>query len=70
MDNQPKRGKRSSSFRLTPEARALLPLIAQRLGVSQSSVLELLIRNQATQLCLPLNSSPSMDSNPAILAPL
>jgi len=39
--------KRSTSVWLSDEGKRLLALIAERLGVSQSAVLELLIREKA-----------------------
>jgi len=38
--------KRSTSIWLSDEGKRLLALLAQRMGVSQSSVLELLIREK------------------------
>ena len=40
-------GKRSTSLRLSPEAKRLLELLAQKLGVTKSSILELAIREKA-----------------------
>jgi len=39
--------KKSTSFRLTPEARRLLEVLALKFGISQTAVLELLIREKA-----------------------
>ena len=39
--------KRSTSMWLSDEAKRLLALLAERMGVSQSDVLELLIREKA-----------------------
>jgi hypothetical protein len=39
--------KRSTSIWLSAEGKRLLGLLAQRMGVSQSAVLELLIREKA-----------------------
>jgi hypothetical protein len=49
---QARRGKRSNSFRCTNEAFELLKKIADHLGVTQSAVLELLIRKEAEALGL------------------
>jgi hypothetical protein len=47
-----RRDKRSSSFRLTDEAFTLLAKTAEHLGITQSGVLELLIRKEAERLGL------------------
>ena len=47
-----RRDKRSSSFRLTDEAFTLLANIAEHLGITQSAVLELVIRKEAERLGL------------------
>lgn len=39
--------KHPTSLRLSPDAKALLVALAQRLGVSQSAVIELAIREKA-----------------------
>ena len=41
------RTKHLTRMRLTPEAKHLLALLAERLGVSQAAVLELAIREKA-----------------------
>lgn len=46
---QPRACKQGTSFRLTPEARQLLVLMARRLGLPRGGVLELLIRERARQ---------------------
>lgn len=38
-----------SSYRLSKEARRLLEILAQKLGISQTSVLEILLREKAKQ---------------------
>jgi predicted transcriptional regulator len=39
--------KHLTSIRLTPDAKRLLEILAEKLGVSQSAVLELAIRDKA-----------------------
>ena len=39
--------KRSTSLRLSPEAKRLLALLAQTLGISQTAVMEIAIRDKA-----------------------
>lgn len=39
--------KQATSVRLSPDARRLLAALADRLGISQASVLELAIRDKA-----------------------
>jgi hypothetical protein len=58
MGNDSKRTKRSNSFRLTPEALDLLAAITRQQGLTQSGVLEILMRKQATPLRLHLSSAP------------
>lgn len=41
--------KKNTSFRLTPAARQMLEKLAAALGVSQTAVLELIIREKAKQ---------------------
>jgi hypothetical protein len=53
-----RRDKRSSSFRLTDEAFTLLARIAEHQGITQSAVLELLIRREAEHLGLRPTSKP------------
>lgn len=38
---------KSTSFRLSPEAKRLLKKLSQRLGISQVAVLEIIIRDKA-----------------------
>ncbi len=47
-------GKESTSFRLSDTARALLKQLAGELGVSQSAVLEILIRERAKNIMATL----------------
>ena len=44
---QPRQNKRTTSFRLTPEARDLLERLAQRYGLNHSDMLEVMIRDRA-----------------------
>jgi hypothetical protein len=46
---QPRGSKQGTSFRLTPEARQLLVLMARKLGLPRGVVLERLIRERAQQ---------------------
>lgn len=41
--------KTATSFRLSPGGRALLVRLARHLGISQASVLEMLIRKEAAR---------------------
>ena len=41
------RTKQATSIRLTPEAKRLLQLLAEKLGLSQTGILELAIREKA-----------------------
>lgn len=43
MDKQP------TSFKLTPEVRALLKSLSKRLGISQAGVIEIAVRKLAEQ---------------------
>jgi hypothetical protein len=47
MERKQSRVKEATSFRLSPEGRRLLALLAERGGVSQAAVLETLIRERA-----------------------
>ena len=40
------KAKRCTSFRLTPEALQMLAVLAEKSGVSQTAILELLIREK------------------------
>lgn len=42
-------GKEPISFRLTPEAKTLIAVLARRLGVPQSAVLEMAVREFAAK---------------------
>ncbi|HEY7423264.1 MAG TPA: hypothetical protein VH682_03390 [Gemmataceae bacterium] len=44
---QPKRNQRPTSFRLSPEGKALLATLSETLGISQAAVLEQAIRQMA-----------------------
>lgn len=46
-DVKEKHVKRATSIRLTPEAKRLMAVTAKKLGISQSAVLELAIRQFA-----------------------
>jgi predicted transcriptional regulator len=54
--------KRSTTFRLSEEARALLEQIAARNGISQTAVMELAIRQYARQAAI--EATPHPDSAP------
>jgi predicted transcriptional regulator len=41
------RTKQATSIRLTPEAKRLLAMLAEKLGLSQAAILELAIREKA-----------------------
>jgi hypothetical protein len=47
--------KEATSFRLTPEAKRLLALLAERSGVNQAAWLEMLIRREARRMKIPVN---------------
>ena len=49
-------GKKTVAFRLTAEARRLLALLAQNRGISQTAVLEILIRDEADRRNLAVES--------------
>jgi len=50
VPTKPTKNKSMSSFRVTPEAKDLLIQLAALQGISQSAVLEILIRQEACNL--------------------
>jgi len=48
--------KIKTSFTLTDEAKRLLELLAKQLGISQSNILEILIRERAEQKGIKVES--------------
>jgi predicted DNA-binding protein len=47
--NMSKADVKTTSYRLTPEARRLLAALAERKGVNKTAVLEILIRKEAKE---------------------
>jgi hypothetical protein len=45
--------KRSTTFTLTPECKRLIRLLAHNLGISQTAVIELAVRDMAESRKLP-----------------
>jgi hypothetical protein len=57
--SEPRQPKKSTSYRLSTEGLRLLGMIAEHFGVTQSAVLELLIREKAQSLGFWQSNNPT-----------
>lgn len=53
--------KAATSFRLTPEAKRLLAVLAEGSGVHQAAWLEMMIRREARRQKIPINGEDSTE---------